>query len=61
MGWLDGTKEKIRKRREAADDAGRKADTHDEPHEEGTRRGEARGPCYHIDPVTKKPMHPEGH
>jgi len=29
--------------------------------DEGTPRGEARKGCYHIDPVTKQPKHPEGH
>jgi hypothetical protein len=56
MGIFSKIKKGVKKR-----DKAHKEQVHDEPHEEGTRRGEARGPCYHIDPVTKKPQHPEGH
>lgn len=41
----------VKDRWDAIDDAG---ESHDEIHEPGTPRGEARG-CFVIDPVTKKP------
>jgi hypothetical protein len=59
MGWLTDL---INERKGKIQDAADAAEPAEEgQHEPGTRRGEKREPCYHIDPVTKQPMHPEGH
>ncbi len=57
---MPSTREKITRRRQRADEAGRDLDAYEEKHEEGTSRQNKRQ-CIHLDPVTKQPMHPEGH